>query len=64
MKHVVANRRITLHGFEAEGTDAVSGDARHAWISADTRMQFALATPQVKLIELLWRQDAQGRLEL
>ena len=24
---------------------------------------YALATPQVKLIELLWRQDVQGRLD-
>ena len=63
VKHVVANRRVTLHGFEAEGVDAVLSDARHAWVSAEGRMQFALATPQVRLLELLWKQDAQGRLE-
>ncbi len=64
VKHVVANRRVTLHGFEAEFNGTVSGDARHAWVSAESRTAFALATPQVKLIELLWQQDAQGRLEL
>lgn len=64
VKHVVANRRITLHGFEAEGDGQVSEDVRSAWVSADSRGQFAVATPQVKLMELLWRQDAQGRLEL
>ncbi len=63
IKHVVANRRITLHGFEAEGIGEVSGDARYAWVSAEGRTEFALATPQVKLMELLWKHDAQGRLE-
>ena len=64
VKHVVANRRVTLHGFEAEFTGRVSGAARHAWVSAETVTEYALATPQVKLTELLWRHDAQGRLEL
>ena len=64
VKHVVANRRITLHGFEASYTGPISSEARHAWVSAETVADYALATPQVKLTELLWRQDAQGRLEL
>jgi A/G-specific adenine glycosylase len=64
VKHVVANRRVTLHGFEAGLTGSVSEDARHAWVSAESRREFALATPQVKLMALLWEQAAQGRLEL
>ncbi|MGI4790308.1 MAG: A/G-specific adenine glycosylase [Janthinobacterium lividum] len=64
VKHVVANRRITLHGFEAEVDGEVSGEARHAWVTAESRAEYALATPQVKLTELLWQHDAQGRLEL
>jgi A/G-specific adenine glycosylase len=64
VKHVVANRRVTLHGFEASFEGEVSESVRHAWISAESRADYALATPQVKLTELLWRQDAQGRLEL
>ena len=64
VKHVVANRRVTLHGFEAEFTGRISSKARHAWVSAETLTEYALATPQVKLTALLWRHDAQGRLEL
>ncbi len=64
VKHVVANRRVTLHGFEAEYEGAVSDGVRHAWVSPQDRAKHALATPQVKLTELLWRHDAQGRLEL
>ena len=64
VKHVVANRKITLHGFEAEFTGEISGSVRSAWITEDSRAQFALATPQVRLLALLWQQDVQGRLEL
>ncbi len=66
IKHVVANRRITLHGFEAEAGDALPetlGCVRWAWVTAETLPQYALATPQTKLTELLWRQETQGRLE-
>ena len=66
VKHVVANRRVTLHGFTAE----TSGEAmqtpegvRWAWVTPDTLGDYALATPQVKLAALLWRHRAQGRLE-
>jgi A/G-specific adenine glycosylase len=64
VKHVVANRRVTLHGFEAEFAGKISREGRHAWVSAETLADYALATPQVKLTELLRRHDAQGRLEL
>ena len=67
VKHVVANRRITLHGYEA----ALAGGsaprplacARLAWVTRESLAGYALATPQVKLTELLWRHEAQGRLE-
>jgi len=67
VRHGVANRRITLHGFEAaESTaePAAVGCARWAWVTRETLADYALATPQAKLAGLLWRHEAQGRLEL
>ena len=67
IKHVVANRRITLHGFEALAAGNPSPEAlgcvRWAWVTAETLPEYALATPQTKLAALLWRHEAQGRLE-
>ncbi len=67
VRHVVANRRVTLHGFEArvgEGAAPTVGTcARWAWVTREALMGYALATPQVKLTELLWRHESQGRLE-
>ena len=67
VKHVVANRRITLHGYEVELSDeaapAAVGCARVAWVTRESLADYAVATPQVKLAELLWRHEAQGRLE-
>ena len=67
VKHVVANRRITLHGYEVELSDeaapAAMGCARVAWVTRESLADYAVATPQVKLAELLWRHEAQGRLE-
>ena len=68
VKHGVANRRITLHGFEAAAPEGANPDAlacaRFAWVTRETLANYALATPQVKLTEALWRHEAQGRLEL
>ncbi len=68
VKHVVANRRITLHGFETtvspEASPEALGCARWAWVARETLADYALATPQTKLTALLWQHDAQGRLEL
>ncbi len=67
VKHVVANRRITLHGYEAamadEAAPVPAGCARLAWVTRESLAAYALATPQVKLTEMLWRHEAQGRLE-
>jgi len=71
VKHAVANRRITLHGYEAgyeAGGAGLSaprpvGCARLAWVTRETLADYAVATPQVKLAGLLWRHEAQGRLE-
>ena len=67
IKHVVANRKITLHGFAASaGPDAAPQTgtcARWAWVSLETLTDYALATPQVKLTDLLRQHDVQGRLE-
>ena len=68
VKHVVANRRVTLYGFEVrvgEGAAPVAGVcARWAWVTRESLAEYALATPQVKLTDLFWRHEAQGRLEL
>ncbi len=67
LKHVVANRRITLHGYEATmangAAPAAVGCARWAWVTREALAAYALATPQTKLTDLLWRHEAQGRLE-
>jgi A/G-specific adenine glycosylase len=63
IKHVVANRKITLHGFETAWQGELVSDAHWAWVTAETVGEYALATPQVKLTELLWRHEIQGRLE-
>jgi len=68
VKHVVANRRITLHGFEAVLADSEVpveiAPARWAWVTQSTLGNYALATPQTRLTDLLFRQETQGRLEL
>ena len=68
VKHVVANRRVTLHGVEAPcGPNAVFAArscARFTWEPLPRLSEYALATPQVRLIEKLASADAQGRLAL
>ena len=68
VKHVVANRRIMLHGFETYAENDAAPEARAcarwAWVTQESREKYALATPQVKLTDLLFRQETQGRLEL
>lgn len=68
IRHVVANRRITLHGFTAEGPpDAAPiplGCARFVWETPEGLGQYALATPQVRLLEKLAQETVQGRLDL
>lgn len=68
VRHVVANRRITLHGWEARlaGDAAPSpvGCERFVWERLENLPNYARATPQVKLAALLAASDAQGRLEL
>ena len=65
IKHAVANRKITLHGFEASapGDAAALGCARFAWEPLANCSQYALATPQVRLIERLAASDAQGQFD-
>jgi A/G-specific adenine glycosylase len=77
VKHVVANRRVTLHGFRGHienvvetGAsaawigDALGKGASVAWIEPAQAADFPMATPQTKLIAL-WNQDnGQGRLEI
>ncbi len=68
VNHVVANRRITLHGYEAvveeEARPQAHGYVRVVWEPPANLARYALATPQVKLIEKLTLHDAQGRLDL
>ena len=67
VKHVVANRRITLHGFETMAENGAAPESlacvRWVWVTQDTLGNYALATPQTKLTDLLFRQETQGRLE-
>ena len=67
IKHVVANRRITLHGFTADAPpDAAPqpiGCARFVWEPPARLNDYALATPQVRLLEKLAQEKVQGRLD-
>lgn len=67
VKHVVANRRVTLHGFEAKITGDPSAiihpHVRFAWEPLENLVNYALATPQVKLVAQLAAHDIQGRLD-
>lgn len=68
LKHVVANRKITLHGLTATVQGAAVaqtvGCAQFVWERLEELSRYARATPQVKLAALLAASDAQGRLEL
>lgn len=67
VKHVVANRRVTLHGWQGDAADDFADGAGHAhalaWEPPDRISRYALATPQTKLVEQLIVSDAQGRLD-
>ncbi len=67
VKHVVANRRVTLHGWQGEmvGGERPSGGHAHtlAWEPLEQIARYALATPQTKLLEQLMVSDAQGQLD-
>jgi A/G-specific adenine glycosylase len=68
LKHVVANRRVTLHGFTASlplgALPLPLGCVRCAWVMPHYLSDYALATPQVRLLELLARETVQGSLEM
>lgn len=69
IKHVVANRKITLHGFEALcPNDApltpAHGYVRFTWEALPDLACYALATPQVRLSEKLAASQEQFRLDL
>jgi A/G-specific adenine glycosylase len=66
VKHVVANRRVTLHGFRGriDAAGKPEKDVALAWIEPAQAADFPMATPQTKLLAL-WNQDnGQGRLEI
>ena len=66
VKHVVANRKITLHGFETEVLDtraiALTDYAKFVWILPNSISEFAVASPQQRLLEQLIQRGGQGRL--
>ncbi len=68
LKHVVANRRVTLHGFTADvppgSVPSPIGCARCAWAAPGDLTDYALATPQVRLLEMFARGAVQGCLEM
>ena len=77
IKHVVANRRVTLHGYRAVGTRSTEiperkpdqntvGDIR--WIALQSASDYPMASPQVRLLSYLVpqsgiAQDGQQALE-
>jgi len=67
VKHVVANRRVTLHGWQGEVADSETARAGHAhalaWEPLEQTNHYALATPQTRLLEQLRTSDAQGQLD-
>ena len=66
IKHSVANRRITLHGFTADAPStsepSVVACTRFVWEPLARLTDYALATPQVRLLEKLAQENVQGRL--
>ena len=68
IKHGVASRRITLHGFTADvppgAEPSAVGCAGFVWEPLGDLQKYALATPQVRLLEKLAQDNAQGRLDL
>ncbi len=67
VKHVVANRRVTLHGWQGENAGSKTKETGHAhalvWEPLENISRYALATPQVRLLEQLVASDAQGQLD-
>jgi A/G-specific adenine glycosylase len=66
IKHVVANRKVTLHGFQSSWTGktqpATVGCEQYRWTHPLELNAFAMATPQVRLISKLNEFDSQGSL--
>lgn len=65
VKHTVANRRVTLHGWQGEAAGSEMGGHAHAlaWEPLEHTRLYALATPQTRLLEQLIAADAQGQLD-
>lgn len=66
VNHIVAKRKITLHGFVAGfvGQPSNAFYESVAWESRVGASKYAMATPQVRLLEELAKYEVQGRLEL
>lgn len=78
VKHVVANRRVTLHGWQGEAADGATVEEKGeegrgingtghahalAWVSLEQAGGYAIATPQTHLLALLLSADRQGQLD-
>jgi len=67
VNHVVAKRKITLHGFVADCNGAAPqpvGYEEVAWEPHASASRYAMSTPQVRLLSELSRFDSQGRLDI
>lgn len=68
IKHVVANRKITLHGFQATlantSVSLAQQYVRFAWAPLASLQCYAMASPQVRLAEELAAFARQERLDL
>ncbi|BDI32202.1 A/G-specific adenine glycosylase [Capsulimonas corticalis] len=63
LKHVVGNRRITLHGYRAQVARGAQLSQNGAWKKLEDFSGIAMATPQVRLVTKLKLSLVQGSLE-
>ncbi|MCW3062288.1 MAG: A/G-specific DNA-adenine glycosylase [Capsulimonas sp.] len=63
LKHVVGNRRITLHGYHAQIAGAKPAAGTGEWKKLEDFSGIAMATPQVRLVTKLKLSLVQGSLD-
>jgi len=65
VNHVVAKRKITLHGYiaDVDGVAEASTYEAIAWEARSGASKYAMSTPQVRLLRELAKYEDQGTLE-
>jgi len=67
VNHVVAKRKITLHGFVADCSRvdlSPAGYEELAWSTGSAAARYPMASPQVRLLRELALYESQGRLDI